>query len=155
MRSPKKISVTKLLIVISVFSFMLSSCSRNTANLFVGVWTIEDIAYKGKDIGEKISLNALVFKENNEVMVPGIVGELLNKKDRQGKWNIDEDGFLIITSNNQYINGRAKYCFENSEDEELLKVVIETEELYMEAFKLFSKNDTYGRLPCINNALPK
>ncbi|WP_437400096.1 hypothetical protein [Flagellimonas lutimaris] len=155
MRRPKKISVTKLLIVISVLSFMLTSCSRNTANLFVGVWTIEDIAYKGKDIGEKISLNALVFKENNEVMVPGIVGELLNKKDRQGKWKIDEDGFLNITSNNQYINGRAKYCFENSEDEELLKVVIETEELYMEAFKLFSENDTYGRLPCINNALPK
>lgn len=134
---------------------MLTSCSRNTANLFVGVWTIEEIAYKGKDIGEKISLNALVFEENHEVMVPGIVGELLNKKDRRGKWNIDEDGFLNITSNNQYINGRAKYCFENSESEEHLKVVIETEELYMEAFKLFSKNDTYGRLPCIKNDLLK
>lgn len=155
MGNPKKISVIKLLIVISVFSLMSTSCSRNTANLFVGVWTIEEIAYKGKDIGEKISLNALVFNENNKVMVPGIVGDLVNKKDRQGNWNIDEDGFLNITSNNQYINGRATYCFVNSENEELLKVVIETEELYMEAFKLFSKNDTYGRLPCIKNEMPK
>lgn len=134
---------------------MLASCSRNTANLFVGVWTIEEIAYEGKNIGEKISLNALVFEENHEVIVPGIVGELLNKKDRQGKWNIDEDGFLNITSKNKYINGRAKYCFENSESEEHLKVVIETEELYMVAFKLFSKNDTYGRLPCFKNNLLK
>ncbi|WP_394973696.1 hypothetical protein [uncultured Croceitalea sp.] len=133
--------------LVVLFFFSLISCAENPSNLFVGIWTIDSVYYQDRDISNEISLNVIAFEENQKVLLPGIKDKLISKKDRQGTWRVDSNGFLIIFSKNQFFDGKATYCFKNN-DEELLRVVIQTDSLYLEATKFFSKYDSFGSPPC-------
>lgn len=154
-RSPNRITLDKH----PVWNYLVAAClliffscsSGNSSKLFIGVWTIDKIDYQGKDISKEISLNAISFERNEVVLLPGIIGKSMSKKERQGTWRIDEKGFLFISSKNHFFDGRATYCFKSDDTEDMLKVIIESDDLYLEATKFFSKYDSFGPLPCVDN----
>ncbi len=130
--------------VIRLGLFMLISlyfsCAQSTTNLLDGTWAIDTIFYKGEDIFEGyVFTNMMSFNKDNIMSLPKIGNLLKDKRDHKGKWFYDSNTDQItFESKHQYLKGTFKLCFKKDWDKGYIKMVLQSEDVYVEAGRVLS-----------------
>lgn len=116
------------------------SCAQSTATLLHGTWTIDMMYYKGEDIfEEQVLTNMISFDDDNNIAHFPQIGERLSKKDSKGKWfyNSSTDE-ITFESKKKYLNGTFDLCFKKDLEKGYIKMVLQSDDVYVEAGKFLS-----------------
>ncbi|WP_109435944.1 hypothetical protein [Aquimarina sp. AU119] len=116
------------------------SCAQSTATLLDGTWAIDIIYYKGEDIfEEQVSTNMMSFDDNNVAYFPKIGGKPKYSRDATGNWSFNsETDQITLETVNFYLNGTFDLCFKKDIEKGYIKMVLQSEDVYMEAGKVLS-----------------
>ncbi len=144
---PKTFFWKKKRMIVNVFFtcvlLLFSSCGETPESLLESTWVVDTFYYQGEDIfEEKMIINMMTFEDNNIVGIPKMNNDLKSKKDHEGSWEYKKDQQqLVIQSRNEYLNDTFNLCFKRIPNGNI-KMVIQSEDVYMEAGLLsFSVND--------------
>jgi hypothetical protein len=109
----------KKLIVLQVFMllfmvYLLTSCKKSwTREIEGGIWLVDSINFKGNDIKHCLMVNAVSFKNDKTVHLPGVNWGLCSKiyePEETGFFKTSEIGkdsaVIIFTSNNRIFKGK-------------------------------------------------
>lgn len=103
-----------------------------------GFWAIDFIEYsQNQNILYECGSNILIFKRNT-VSMPVYREDADNPLKRNGKWKITREGeqyFLTIDTENEIFAGTHKICFKKDYENRLIKMIIQSDYLYLEASK--------------------
>ena len=127
-------------IVLVLLTGLNTSCAQSTATLLDGTWAIDTIYYKGEDIfEEQVFTNMMSFKiEENFTLLPRI-GSRLSQKDLEGKWFYNKDTDQItFESKHKYLIGTFDLCFKKDLEKGYIKMVLQSDDVYVEAGKALS-----------------
>ncbi len=116
------------------------SCAQSTATLLDGTWAIDTMYYKGENIfEEQVFTNMMSFDSDNTASFPKIGERPKSNKDAEGKWfyNNSTDEIKLETVN-FYLNGTFDLCFKKDLEKGYIKMVLQSEDVYVEAGKALS-----------------
>lgn len=126
---------------------MLLTCSCSGINKAVkGVWSIDKMEYKSKDLLYDIGANMIIF-ESKDCTLPTYLENLKINSKRQGTWEVSKEEdqyFLTIRTGNEIFLGKHKICFKKDHKNKLIKMIINSENLFVECHKglfNFDKNN--------------
>ncbi|WP_303318398.1 hypothetical protein Q4Q34_10125 [Flavivirga abyssicola] len=133
----------KILRIFFVIIFgSLSSCNPSTETLLDGNWAIDTFIFNEEDIFDKVVVVNMMSlsSETGKIILPKIDKKLKTNKERIGRWEYFEDTFQIsINSNSDYLNGYFDICFKKDVENNYIKLVLKSDNLYLEAAKVLSE----------------
>lgn len=115
---------------------LLCSCS-GIKKAVKGTWSIDKIEYKGEDMMYDILSNMIIF-ESNECDLPTYKENYKIKAKQKGTWELTQEGeqyFLTIKTENEIFAGKHKVCFKKDYEKKLIKMIITSENLFVECGK--------------------
>ena len=126
-------------IVLVLLIGLNTSCAQSTATLLDGTWAIDTIYYQGEDIfEEQVFTNMMSFDDDNTVGFPRI-GERLSKRDLEGNWFFNsETDQITFETKSFYFNGTFDLCFKKDLEKGYIKMVLQSDDVYVEAGKALS-----------------
>lgn len=117
---------------------MIISCQKSKDEVYeelTGNWAIHNITYNGVDYKNHIfSMNIIKVGEDKKMLLPEVDNF---KKDKSALWdfNYEKDSItFFIKSENKIFNGT--YGAEFSEFQLTYKLILKSENLYLELYKL-------------------
>jgi len=141
-------SMLKKILLIGICMLLLS-CNQSTKELLDGTWAVGVLYYNGKSIFEEIVIvNGMSLSKTGNIRIPYLDEEMRKtKKDQIGTWSYNEDtGKLFLDTKSEYLKGYFDLCFKRDADRNLV-LVLQSDELYLEATKFLSENHWLSRLP--------
>ncbi|MDR1679874.1 MAG: hypothetical protein LBR81_08900 [Prevotellaceae bacterium] len=141
-------SLAKLIILVVLC--LLYSCSSGVKDIVKGFWTINFMEYsQNQEILYEFGTNILIFKKKNECTIPAYREDYRNPSNRQGIWKITQQGeqyFLTINTENEIFAGTHKICFKKDYQKKLIKMIIQSDYLYIESSKFMFNFDRDNKI---------
>ncbi len=124
-------------VLLCLLAILLFGCRSVLEKKIIGIYTIDEIYYKQIPIFSDMGANILSFNEDETCNLPIILSnESLKTNVRKGNWSINEtDTTLVISADHMVFNGVYKVSFKKDYEKKLLKLVLESENMYLIASK--------------------
>jgi len=138
------------LLTLIILSLVIISCSESTEEYLVSQWGIQEMSFKGEAIEETFLSNLFILEENNICEVPIILNDDdILKDNRIGKWSFDvANNLLTIESQNPYLDGVFKICFEKNLEYKRIMLIMESKDVFVKASKGITQyRGSGGKLP--------
>ena len=141
-KRPVSFAMRSILIV--AIMIVAYSCSSALEKKVVGGYTIEVLHYKNKPITHKLGANMMSFRGNGKCRLPIILDSSdLYTEEKFGKWSVNKENSSVkIESKHTVLNGEYLLKFEKDYENELLKIELENDSVYLKASKLMQNFDS-------------
>ena len=141
-------NIYKNYFLILCMGLLCSSCSKDVEDVVTGWWTIDrnNIIYKGEDLTFCLLNNSITFEED-KCILPTISKNcgFKNVLEEYGTWkfiNKEKPYIIEIYTENEVFSGKHKLSFELVENGKLLKMIIESNDLYIKCSRvMFDVNE--------------
>lgn len=124
------------------------SCNSSVKELLHGSWAISTFTYNNKDMSSQMVTNMISFTKEGKVRIPKIGFEGRDKSKQLGKWNFEENfSQIFLDTHSEYLIGYFDICFMKNFEKNTIRLVLKSDELYLEAEKFLSENHLLDILP--------
>ena len=138
----KAIKIQIYIIFLSLLFLGCTESKKSNCSKLKGKWAIENIKFNNEEYKDYLLSNVIIFKENNEISIPETVHFI---KDYKSYWickfKDDDKNHIRINSSNLAFKGNFSIRFFDNEQEKLKGVILESDSIYIRAYKLLQNFD--------------
>lgn len=126
----------KLILILMIIASLITSCQVKVEEVVSGIWSMDSIYYNGFNIRPCLDGNILTFDKIMEFPVTeNNCEDIISTHVNEGKWEIiasDSMPYMInIHTSNKMFSGIHRVIFQNDIDKKMLKMIIQSDKLYI------------------------